>query len=83
MRTDQFLRGVPQKSSLFSGPATKGEGGGKAWPLRKNYFFLKLEKKSGKICVATKLEGGKGALVAGPLKKDRFFAASLRRKDTY
>ena len=51
--------------------------GVRAWPLRKNTVFEAL-KKSGKN-LATKLERGGGkALVAGPLKKDRyFFAASL------
>ena len=51
----------------------RGGEGVRAWPLRKNAVFrsskIILEKKF----VATKLEGGGKALVAGPLKN----AASL------
>ena len=46
---------------------------------QKNLVFF-IGPEIWKFFVATKLEGGGGkALVAGPLKKDRyFFAASLR-----
>ena len=43
---------------FFSGPAIK----------KKDRFFEALKKNSGKFLVATKFEG---ALVAGPLKKDK------------
>ena len=31
--------GKPQKSAVFSGPATKWGGGGRAWKLIKNNFL--------------------------------------------
>ena len=31
-------KGGRKKSSVFSGPATKRGGGGRAWPLRKKNF---------------------------------------------
>ena len=44
--------------------------------IRIGYFKTKKRKEK-KVPMATKLEGGK-ALVAGPLKKNTFFAASLK-----
>ena len=45
--------------------------------LSKSVFgFFKTEKK---VSMATKEKKGDKALVAGPLKKDRFFAASLTK----
>ena len=66
--------GKPQKNGFFSGP------GGKGLATKKKDRFLKLNKKSGNFFVASKLEGGGKALVAGPLKKSQFFAASLQVK---
>ena len=60
---------MEEKSSFFSGPATKrwGEGeGGQGWATKKNNF-AEARKKNVTKNVPTKLEGG-GALVSGPLK---------------
>ena len=66
-----FTKGSP----FLIGPAPKRGGWGKGRTTKKKKLFLKLEKN-----VATKLEGGGvKALVAGPLKKITFFAASLRQ----
>ena len=76
-------KGSRQKIKFFlSGPAKKG-GGRKGLATMKKKLFLKLEKKKfPPKNLATKLErGGDKALVSGPLKKEPFFAASLR-KDT-
>ena len=43
--------------------------------------FFEALKKDGNFFVDTKLKGGGKALVAGPLKKDRFFAASLTKRE--
>ena len=60
--------GKPQKSSFFSGPATKGEGGGIKSGLPRNVFWsMNKEKIQGKN-VAT------NALVAEAVK-NYFFVA--------
>ena len=62
-------------TGFFSGPATKKGGG-----MGKVLATWSSKKNSGKKFVATNLEGEEGkALVAGPLKKYRYyFVASLR-----
>ena len=47
--------------------------GVRAWPLGQKPFFEAQKKNSGNFFVATKLQGGGKALVAGPLKKTVFF----------
>ena len=54
----------------------RGGGEGKGLATEKKERFLKIWKKIWKNICATKLEegGGRGkALVAGPLKKERYF----------
>ena len=72
-----------RKKVFFRGPATKRGGGGvRAWPLRKKKTFFEALKKIPPKNMTTKLEEGGGkALVAGPLKKTKFFAASLKLLD--
>ena len=60
--------GRPQKSSYFNDPATKRGGGGKGLATKKKKTFFETLKNK--------------ALVAGPLKKKIFFAASLTRNIT-
>jgi len=67
-----LLREAAKNMSFFSGTATKRGGEVRAWPLKKRLFFEAL-KKIWNFFVATKLEGGDKALVAGPLKKIDFF----------
>ena len=69
-----FLREAAKKF-LFRGPAGKRERVKVLATKEKNDFFEALKNPTKNK--ATKLEGGSKALVAGPLKKNNFFAASI------
>ena len=55
----------------------RGGGRGKGFATKKKDRFLKLKKKLEKKFWQLSSRGGGKALVDGPLKKYRFFAASL------
>ena len=71
-----FCLGEQQKSYFLSGRAAKRGGGLNGCATMKKKTFFNVRKK---VPLATKPkgEGGLKALVAGPLRKEPFFAASF------
>ena len=72
--------GKPQKNSFLSGRATKRGGGLNGCATKEKRTFFNVREKSSYGHYA---EGGGGlkALVAGPQRKEVFFAASLKDVD--
>ena len=77
-----YIRKAAKKSSFPSGRATKrgGQGGLNGCANKENRFFFNVRKTVTMSIKPRGKGGGLKALVAGPLSKELFFAASLKAK---